>query len=245
MFKKYNDRGRGNDRGGDRYEKRGGGRSFGGGRSEMFRTTCATCGDACEVPFRPANGKPIYCRSCFQNEMDSQPKFAGKSFSPSSFKKYREEEKRLYDAECSMCGVDCEVPFKPAAGRPVYCNTCMRNEDRMPMTGPKPMNAFSKSAPLASEGASVSKADFDALNAKVDRILNLLEGVMNDASLDEEINEDEMDDMEDDSEWGEDEEFASDLLEEEDVEETVAPKKTKKTAEKKTSKKAPAKKSKK
>jgi len=68
------------DRGG-----RGGGRSFGGGsrggfsggRSfgndrgprgdrPMFQTTCSNCGKECEVPFRPTNGKPVYCSDCFE-----------------------------------------------------------------------------------------------------------------------------------------------------------------------------------
>ncbi|MCJ7795145.1 MAG: DNA-directed RNA polymerase [Methanoregula sp.] len=26
---------------------------------------------------------------------------------------------------CSDCGVDCEVPFKPTEGRPVYCQGCL------------------------------------------------------------------------------------------------------------------------
>lgn len=55
---------------------RGGGRGgFGGGRSsfhsdrgprEMFKTTCSNCGKECEVPFRPTNGKPVYCSDCFE-----------------------------------------------------------------------------------------------------------------------------------------------------------------------------------
>ncbi|MCX6682266.1 MAG: DNA-directed RNA polymerase [Methanoregula sp.] len=26
---------------------------------------------------------------------------------------------------CSDCGKDCEVPFKPTEGRPVYCQDCL------------------------------------------------------------------------------------------------------------------------
>jgi len=25
---------------------------------------------------------------------------------------------------CASCGIDCEVPFQPRAGRPVYCDEC-------------------------------------------------------------------------------------------------------------------------
>ena len=63
-------------------DSRGGGRSFGrrdfgprsfnrgGGRgdSEMFKTICSECGKECEVPFRPTNGKPVYCSECFERK---------------------------------------------------------------------------------------------------------------------------------------------------------------------------------
>ena len=35
------------------------------GDKPMFQTICAKCGDKCEVPFRPVNGKPAYCKNCF------------------------------------------------------------------------------------------------------------------------------------------------------------------------------------
>ena len=31
----------------------------------MFSAQCASCGDKCEVPFRPTGDKPVYCSSCF------------------------------------------------------------------------------------------------------------------------------------------------------------------------------------
>ena len=36
-------------------------RSFGGPR-EMHKATCAECGVECEVPFKPTEGKPVYCK---------------------------------------------------------------------------------------------------------------------------------------------------------------------------------------
>lgn len=50
--------------------RRSGGRDFGGGRNfggdrEMFKTTCDDCGDTCEVPFKPSNGKKVFCSPCF------------------------------------------------------------------------------------------------------------------------------------------------------------------------------------
>jgi len=32
--------------------------------------------------------------------------------------------REMHKVKCSECGVDTEVPFKPAEGRPVYCREC-------------------------------------------------------------------------------------------------------------------------
>jgi CxxC-x17-CxxC domain-containing protein len=52
-----------------------GGYSSGGGygqRSsaprEMFEATCSSCGKEARVPFRPTNGKPVYCSDCFRSQ---------------------------------------------------------------------------------------------------------------------------------------------------------------------------------
>ena len=33
-----------------------------------------------------------------------------------------------HKATCSECGAECEVPFKPAEDRPVYCKECFRKK---------------------------------------------------------------------------------------------------------------------
>ena len=46
----------------------GGGGGYGGasrGPREMFAATCSNCGKEAMVPFRPTNGKPVYCNECF------------------------------------------------------------------------------------------------------------------------------------------------------------------------------------
>jgi len=35
-------------------------------------------------------------------------------------------ERKMYKAVCADCGKECEVPFKPMEGRPVYCRDCYR-----------------------------------------------------------------------------------------------------------------------
>lgn len=66
----------GNDRGGGGF-RGGGGRGGGGfrgggggprrnfGPREMHKATCSECGNECEVPFKPTEGKPVYCKECF------------------------------------------------------------------------------------------------------------------------------------------------------------------------------------
>ncbi len=43
----------------------GGGSSYSRGPREMFDATCSSCGKATQVPFRPTQGKPVYCNECF------------------------------------------------------------------------------------------------------------------------------------------------------------------------------------
>jgi len=49
----------------------GGGRSGRSGRGgegsrPMFKAICADCGAETEVPFEPRQGRPVYCRDCFE-----------------------------------------------------------------------------------------------------------------------------------------------------------------------------------
>jgi len=66
--------------GGKRFGDRGGRpdfprKSFGGPReerAEMHEATCHKCGKNCEVPFRPVQGKPVFCRDCFTAGRDGE-----------------------------------------------------------------------------------------------------------------------------------------------------------------------------
>lgn len=73
--------------------KSGGGRKFGGKdfgprsfgsrsggftdkyatRPQLFRATCAECGDECQVPFKPNGSKPILCGNCFKKDDSRKP----------------------------------------------------------------------------------------------------------------------------------------------------------------------------
>ena len=36
------------------------------GDREMFKAQCSDCKQECEVPFKPSEGRPVYCRDCYQ-----------------------------------------------------------------------------------------------------------------------------------------------------------------------------------
>ncbi len=45
----------------------GGGAGFGAGQDrEMHKVTCSDCGQETEVPFKPQEGRPVYCKECYR-----------------------------------------------------------------------------------------------------------------------------------------------------------------------------------
>jgi CxxC-x17-CxxC domain-containing protein len=103
------DRERSNDRGGDRGGFRGnsrGGSSFGGGFSsdrrssggrpsfgndrnsrprqplEFHHAVCSKCHNSCEVPFKPFEGKEVFCNNCFSKDGQSPSKSFGRNDAP-------------------------------------------------------------------------------------------------------------------------------------------------------------------
>ena len=35
------------------------------GPKEMHKAVCTECGNECEVPFKPSEGRPVFCKECF------------------------------------------------------------------------------------------------------------------------------------------------------------------------------------
>lgn len=48
--------------------RRGGGFKRDFGPREMHKAVCSECGKECEVPFKPAEGKPVYCKECYRQK---------------------------------------------------------------------------------------------------------------------------------------------------------------------------------
>ncbi|MCW4040011.1 MAG: DNA-directed RNA polymerase [Candidatus Bathyarchaeota archaeon] len=36
------------------------------GPRTMHKATCADCNQECEVPFKPTQGRPVYCKECYR-----------------------------------------------------------------------------------------------------------------------------------------------------------------------------------
>lgn len=148
-----------------------GGKSFGkrdSGPAAMHKTSCAECGNSCEVPFKPNGKKPVLCGDCFRKDDNGGERSSFRTNDRSSDRQtYRSQErfsdrgersfndKPSYPATCGDCGVRCTVPFKPMQGKPVLCRDCFSGE---------------KSAPQRSSGGMTSE-QFEILNKKMDAIL--------------------------------------------------------------------------
>ncbi len=39
-------------------------------------------------------------------------------------------QRQMHPAVCASCGKDCQVPFEPRNGRPVYCSDCFSSQRR-------------------------------------------------------------------------------------------------------------------
>ncbi len=55
------------------YQKEGRNMAFQGGYGgprEMHKAVCAECKKECEVPFKPREDRPVYCKECFSKRKD-------------------------------------------------------------------------------------------------------------------------------------------------------------------------------
>lgn len=88
--------------------------------------------------------------------------------------------KQMFDATCSECNRDCQVPFRPSGGNPVFCSNCFKKQDGGSRSSFVPRKPFGSSAPSRSFGndsgssSGITKVQFDTLTMKLDKIIALL-----------------------------------------------------------------------
>lgn len=149
----------GGERGGFRSKPSFGGRpSFGDrgnrGPVEMHRAVCDNCGKECEVPFRPTQGKPVFCSNCFESKRGADSgRFEGRNSE-------RSEDRQMFDATCADCGNACKVPFQPSGDKPVFCSNCFGGKK----------NAGGNTGGNNNGG----RDEFKELSIKLDKIISLL-----------------------------------------------------------------------
>lgn len=138
---------------------------FGGkddfGRPKMYNAICSKCGKECQVPFKPRGDKPIYCSECFERKSGGSSHRSDRRDSGSR----RFKEKRLYHAVCDECGNDCEVPFKPTSGKPVFCDNCFKGTGRR-----------SKGREKGHDDKKLQE-QINVINGKLDMIIQTLESL--------------------------------------------------------------------
>jgi len=93
---------------------------------------CRDCGEdfvftAGEQEFYKERGfqhEPTRCRRCREDKkrQSGGPIGAAGALTGNPGNTTRE----LHEAVCSSCGVTTQVPFKPTAGKPVYCRDCFQ-----------------------------------------------------------------------------------------------------------------------
>jgi len=42
---------------------------------EMHDVTCSDCGAATQVPFKPTEGRPVYCKECYQKHKPKRDRY--------------------------------------------------------------------------------------------------------------------------------------------------------------------------
>jgi len=106
---------------------------------EEFEVVCAECGVQTTVPFKPTGQRPVKCRDCFQKDRPAGPRRDGPRPSGGGFGGAprsggfggdRGADRPMFDATCTRCGTQTQVPFKPTAGRDVFCRDCFRGNAR-------------------------------------------------------------------------------------------------------------------
>lgn len=123
--------GRGFRRGGfgGRRPSFGGGR--GGDRPTMHTATCSECGDECQVPFKPTGEKPVFCSACFEKQGNGGRSIRFNGERHERRDRSRSEDREMFSAICDKCGEECQVPFRPTPGKPIFCDNCFeKTSDR-------------------------------------------------------------------------------------------------------------------
>ena len=110
-------------------------------------------------------------------ERPARPQFGGP----------RRDGPELFDAVCSKCGKDCQVPFRPSGQKPVYCRACFggptqvsSNRENFRDRGASPANSFEPR--MGNKSIADLERQIWAMNNKIDSMLKILESISDNAA---------------------------------------------------------------
>ncbi|MFA5996038.1 MAG: CxxC-x17-CxxC domain-containing protein [Patescibacteria group bacterium] len=89
-------------------------------------------------------------------------KFGGRDYDPAKATKI------LHEAVCAECHEACKVPFKPNGKKPILCHDCFKKSDSYDSRKPAQYNK-------SFQHTESYKRDFEQINKKLDKILQVLE----------------------------------------------------------------------
>jgi len=92
----------------------------------------------------------------------------------------RSADRPMHKTICSKCSKECEVPFIPTGNRPVFCRDCFQNNRasgpiRFDNNYPRRSNFEDRGSPINSPVQPQYGEQLGVLNAKLDKILRILE----------------------------------------------------------------------
>lgn len=108
-------------------------------------------------------------------------------------------DRMMHKAVCANCGKECEVPFRPSGERPVYCSDCFekrnnegggdRRPDNRNFDRPRFDDRRGPPPPPPPGGPHMHQVmdQLRNLNAKMDRLLSVLEPKLSEQKVEEPI----------------------------------------------------------
>ena len=92
-----------------------------------FQDKVLVCRDCGKEFLFSAGEQAFYAEKGFQNEPTRCRNCrAARKGGPGGMTQESGASRPLFSAVCSECGKDTQVPFKPTAGKPVYCRDCFQ-----------------------------------------------------------------------------------------------------------------------
>lgn len=106
--------------------------------------------------------------------------FGRRSGRDNSFRRGNRGDGRMYDAICSECGKECQVPFRPSGEKPVFCSECFEKQNggrKRESRGSEFRGRDSRSdSGRRGGGVEVDKLmrEMEKIDRKLERVLDLL-----------------------------------------------------------------------